>query len=101
MVKVLRAEFWDGYNWFERLFFAGLILMQVVAYCFAPDTPIGIICGLSGVICVALTAKGKISSYLFNKSDDIKIYTNKLRTQIKEPFNLKILFNPSNCLFLC
>ena len=66
MVKVLRAEFWDGYNWFERLFFASLILMQVVAYCFAPDTPIGIICGLSGVICVALTAKGKISSYLFN-----------------------------------
>lgn len=66
MVKVLRSEFWDGYNWFERLFFAGLILMQVIAYCFAPDTPIGIICGLSGVACVALTAKGKISSYLFN-----------------------------------
>lgn len=66
MVKMLRAEFWDGYSWFERLFFAGLILMQVVAYCFAPDTPIGIICGLSGVACVALTAKGKISSYLFN-----------------------------------
>lgn len=66
MVKMLRNEFWNGYNWFERIFFFGLVLMQVVAYCIAPDTPIGIICGISGVICVALTAKGKLSSYFFN-----------------------------------
>ena len=66
MVKMLKNEFWNGYNWFERIFFSLLIIMQVVAYIIAPDTVIGIVCGISGVICVALTAKGKISSYLFN-----------------------------------
>ena len=66
MGKLLKNEFWTGYNWFERIFFSLLIIMQVVAYIIAPDTPIGIICGISGVICVALTAKGKLSSYFFN-----------------------------------
>ncbi len=66
MVKWLKNEFWNGYNTFEKLFFASMILLQVIVYCFVPDTPIGIVCGIAGVICVALTAKGKISSYIFN-----------------------------------
>lgn len=66
MVKWIKNEFWTGYNWFEKIFFLAMILLQVGVYCFAPDTPIGMICGVSGVICVALTAKGKISSYIFN-----------------------------------
>lgn len=66
MVKWLKNEFWVGYNLFEKLFLAGMILLQVAAYCFMPDTPIGMICGIAGVVCVVLTAKGKISSYLFN-----------------------------------
>ena len=66
MGKMLKNEFWNGYTWFERMFFFGLVMMQVIAYFFSPDTPIGIVCGISGVICVALTAKGKISSYAFN-----------------------------------
>ena len=66
MVRWLKNEFWNGYNLFERIFFTTMILLQVVAYCIAPDTAIGIICGISGVVCVALTAKGKISSYVFN-----------------------------------
>lgn len=66
MVKTLKNEFWTGYTAFERLFFAFLILIQIVAYIIAPDTMIGMVCGLSGVVCVALTAKGKISSYIFN-----------------------------------
>jgi nicotinamide mononucleotide transporter len=35
-------------------------------YFIVPDTIIGMVCGLAGVVCVALTAKGKISSYFFN-----------------------------------
>ena len=66
MIKWLKNEFWVGYNLFEKLFLAGMILLQVIAYCFMPDTPIGMICGIAGVVCVVLTAKGKISSYLFN-----------------------------------
>lgn len=66
MAKWLKNEFWNGYNWFERIFMLAMVLLQVIVYCFVPDTPIGIVCGISGVICVVLTAKGKISSYLFN-----------------------------------
>lgn len=66
MGKWLKNEFWNGYTTFEKVFFASLILLQVIMYFIMPDSVIGIICGLSGVICVALTAKGKISSYIFN-----------------------------------
>ena len=66
MVKWLKNEFWTGYTLFEKVFMLSMILLQVVVYCFVPDTPIGIICGIAGCICVVLTAKGKISSYVFN-----------------------------------
>ena len=66
MGKWIKNEFWNGYSVYERLFMAAMILLQVVMYCIAPDSPIGMICGISGVICVVLTAKGKISSNIFN-----------------------------------
>lgn len=66
MVKWLKNEFWNGYTAFERIFFASLILLQVIMYFIAPESVISVICGLAGVICVALTAKGKLSSYAFN-----------------------------------
>lgn len=66
MVQWIKNEFWNGYNLFERVFMLAMVLLQVVMYCITPDTLIGMICGIAGVICVVLTAKGKISSYLFN-----------------------------------
>lgn len=66
MVKWIKNEFWNGYSCFERIFMVAMVLLQVVTYCITPDTPIGMVCGIAGVICVVLTAKGKISSYLFN-----------------------------------
>lgn len=66
MVQWIKNEFWNGYNLFERVFMLAMVLLQVVMYCIAPDTLIGMVCGIAGVICVVLTAKGKISSYLFN-----------------------------------
>lgn len=66
MVRWIKNEFWNGYNLFERIFLLSMVLLQVIVYCFVPDTPIGIICGIAGCICVVLTAKGKISSYVFN-----------------------------------
>ena len=66
MVKWLKNEFWNGYTLFEKIFMISMILLQVIVYCFVPDTPIGMICGIAGCICVVLTAKGKISSYIFN-----------------------------------
>ena len=66
MANWIKNEFWNGYSWFERAFMFLMVALQVIVYCFMPDTPIGMVCGVSGVICVVLTAKGKISSYLFN-----------------------------------
>ena len=66
MARWLKNEFWNGYTLFEKLFLFLMVALQAIVYCFAPDTPIGIICGIAGCICVVLTAKGKISSYIFN-----------------------------------
>lgn len=62
----IKNEFWNGYNRFERIFMLLMVGLQIIVYCFVPDSPIGMICGISGVICVVLTAKGKLSSYIFN-----------------------------------
>lgn len=66
MLNWIKNEFFVGYNKFEKIFITSMIALQVFMYCIAPDTPLGITCGIAGVICVALTAKGKISSYVFN-----------------------------------
>ena len=66
MAKWIKNEFWNGYSVFEKIFMLAMVLLQVVMYCITPDTIIGMVCGIAGVICVVLTAKGKISSYLFN-----------------------------------
>ena len=66
VMNFIKKEWVDGYSKFERVFMVAMVLLQVVMYCIAPDTLIGMVCGISGVICVVLTAKGKISSYLFN-----------------------------------
>ena len=66
MVAWLKNEFWVGYTKFEKIFLATMVALQAIVYCFVPDSPIGIICGIAGCICVVLTAKGKISSYAFN-----------------------------------
>ena len=66
MMTWVKNEFWNGYNKFEKIFFSAMILLQILVYCLVPDSLIGMVCGISGVVCVALTAKGKISSYIFN-----------------------------------
>lgn len=59
----LKNEFWVGYNLFEKFFLLSMLLLQIVVYFIVPDTVIGIISGISGVISVVLCAKGKISFY--------------------------------------
>lgn len=66
MAKWLKNEFWNGYALFEKIFLFSMVALQLIVYGFVPDTPIGMVCGVAGVICVVLTAKGKISSYFFN-----------------------------------
>lgn len=64
--KWIKNEFWNGYTLFEKIFMVGLVALQLIMYAIMPDTLLGMVCGIAGVICVILTAKGKISSYAFN-----------------------------------
>ena len=59
----LKNEFWTGYTLFEKLFMLIMLAMQIAVFCVAPDTPLGIIAGIAGVISVVLCAKGKVSFY--------------------------------------
>ena len=34
MVKWVKNEFWNGYNWFERIFMLAMILLQVILLLF-------------------------------------------------------------------
>lgn len=48
---------------FDIGFLAAMLIVQIAVYCMAPDSVLGIIAGISGVISVVLCAKGKISFY--------------------------------------
>lgn len=61
--KILNQEFVAGYSTFDRVFMISMLLLQIVVYFFNPDSLLGIVSGISGVISVVLCAKGKISFY--------------------------------------
>lgn len=56
-------EFVNGYSLFDRVFMLAMLAVQIIVFCIAPDSPLAIIAGISGVISVVLCAKGKISFY--------------------------------------
>lgn len=58
-----REEFITGYSVFEKSFMVGMIILQLIVFLLAPDSWLGLISGLSGVVSVVLCAKGKISFY--------------------------------------
>ena len=58
-----KDEYMIGYTVFEKVFMVSLIILQIVVFIFNPDSVLGFISGLSGVISVVLCAKGKISFY--------------------------------------
>ncbi len=58
-----KDEYMIGYTVFEKVFMVSLIILQIVVFIFEPDSVLGFISGLSGVISVVLCAKGKISFY--------------------------------------
>ena len=61
----LYREFIAGKTWFDWLFLAVGLLLQVVVYLLHPAGTMIIISGLAGVFSVVLTSQGKISAYMF------------------------------------
>lgn len=56
-------ETWVGFSRYERAFLIGMVVLQLIVFAIMPDSALGFISGLSGVISVVLCAKGKISFY--------------------------------------
>lgn len=61
--KWFKDEFITGYTIFEKIFMVSLFILQIVVFMIQPDSALGFVSGLSGVISVVLCAKGKISFY--------------------------------------
>ena len=57
-------HFWTGYSWAERLFLISMLILQIIVFCIAPESPLSIVAGIAGVISVVLCAKGKTVFYL-------------------------------------
>lgn len=60
---VLRKELVLGYSAFDKLFMVAMVMLQIIVFIISPDSALGIVSGISGVISVVLCAKGKISFY--------------------------------------
>ena len=64
----LKEEFLSGWKPFEVAWVVIFLAAQIIAYALAPDSPLGMISGIAGILCVVLVSKGKlviISSGLF------------------------------------
>ncbi|OOF82804.1 nicotinamide riboside transporter pnuC [Rodentibacter ratti] len=61
----LKREFLSGWKPFEVIWLAVFIIAQILAYVQAPDSWLAMISGISGILCVVLVSKGKISNYFF------------------------------------
>lgn len=61
----LKREFLSGWKSFEVIWLAVFIIAQIWAYVQAPDSWLAMISGISGILCVVLVSKGKISNYFF------------------------------------
>lgn len=60
--KWIRSEL-KGFSLFDKVYLVSMVLLQIVVFIVNPDSVLGIIAGLSGVVSVVLCAKGKISFY--------------------------------------
>lgn len=84
----LKNELWVGYTVFEKLFLISMLALQIIVFIIVPDTVIGIISGISGVISVVLCAKGKISFYYIGFVQTISYlylaWTNRLYGEVIE-----------------
>lgn len=63
--SALWRELFEGWNRFEVIYISILLLLQVVAYVIAPDSIIGMISGLTGVLCLVYGMKGRKMTFVF------------------------------------
>lgn len=65
IVQQLKHEFLDGWKPFEVIWLFLFITLQIGVYIYNPESVLGMIAGISGLVCNVFITKGKISNYLF------------------------------------
>lgn len=61
----MKQELFSGWKPFEVAWLFLFIVAQIGVYIYAPDSILGMIAGISGIICNVFISKGKISNYFF------------------------------------
>ncbi|WPK11381.1 nicotinamide riboside transporter PnuC [Lysinibacillus louembei] len=56
---------WQDWTWFERIWLALFTAINFILFFAWNDTILGLISSISGMLCVVLVAKGRISNYFF------------------------------------
>ncbi len=65
LLSQIKEELFSGWKPFEVIWLFLFIAAQVGVYIYSPDSLLGMIAGISGLICVVFVSKGKISNYFF------------------------------------
>lgn len=60
-----KQELFGGWKPFEATWLLLFIAMQIGIYIYNPDSILGIVSGIAGIICNVFVSKGKISNYFF------------------------------------
>lgn len=60
-----KQELFGGWNPFEAAWLLLFIAVQIGIYIYNPDSILGMVSGIAGIICNVFVSKGKISNYFF------------------------------------
>ncbi|HDX0981338.1 TPA: nicotinamide riboside transporter PnuC [Pasteurella multocida] len=64
-LQAVKNEFLGGWKPFEVAWLSLFLIAQIVIYIQNPDSILGMISGISGILCVVFVSKGKVSNYFF------------------------------------
>lgn len=64
-LQAIKEELFGGWKPFEVFWIIIFLGAQIFVYVQEPDSILGMISGISGILCVVFAGKGKISNYLF------------------------------------
>ncbi|NBI42569.1 nicotinamide riboside transporter PnuC [[Haemophilus] felis] len=64
-LQTIKEELFGGWKPFEVIWLIIFLGAQIFAYVQEPDSILGMISGISGILCAIFVSKGKISNFLF------------------------------------
>lgn len=65
LLEQTKQELFGGWKPFEAVWLLIFIAVQIGIYIYNPDSILGMVSGISGIICNVFVSKGKISNYFF------------------------------------